>query len=483
MAGSSLERLNLAAVKRGIYAKDYHRFFLKAWKISEPHTPYIPNWHVPYLCSVLQAEVERIAAGRKKKQDLIINIPPRSSKSWVVTMALNAWAWINYPWLKFVTSSYNANLATDHSRRTRAIIESPWFVNNWIGKFNIVHDVNRLNEFENDRGGFRKAVGTGAGITGKGGDIIIADDPLDPQAAYSEAERNQVNQWWDTTMYSRLNDQETGLRIIVCQRLHHDDLVGHVLRKMPGRYRVIRIPGEIKTQGFSVAPRELAKNYEKGLFFPKRFSIPVLADMKVSYGGTGYANQIGQEGSQDSGSIFKRAWFQRRWKVLPAKMHQVIFSWDMAFKDKKDSSYVVGQVWGRVGALYFLMHQVREKLDFPATIAAFRGLCIKFPEAIAKIVEDKANGPAVVAMLKSSIPGIIAAPKTASKEEASHAAAPIWEAGNVVLPSDGSWVEEFIDEHIRFPQAKYNDSVDAANQALLYFHGKKTQGIEGMSSL
>jgi len=461
-------RITLEAVQREIYKREYYRFFLRAWDIIEPGTEFIDNWHVKYLCDILQEEITRIAAGKPKKQDLIINIPPRSAKSSIVTMLLNAWAWINYPHLKFITASYAATLATSHSRKTRDVIESPWYQASFPSAFHLKHDTNRADEFENNLGGVRKAVGSGGTITGAGGDVIIADDPLDPESAYSDTERETVNRWWNQTMYSRLNNQKIGLRIIVMQRLHEEDLTGTVLKKLKGKYRLIKIPGEINSDNVSVKPKDLEAKYKKGLFFPTRYDTEILEGYKESLGSMGYANQISQSGTPTDGTIYKRPFFRRRWKVLPARFDEVVQSWDFAFKDLKTSDFVAGQVWGRKGAMYFLIYRLNEKLDFVASVAAVKSVSAMYPQATRILIEDKANGPAIISSLKSKISGIIPVKAEKSKVARAHATTPVWESGNVILPSDPG-TEDFVEQHIKFPKSKNDDEVDASNQALNHF--------------
>ena len=470
--------LSLADVRRAIYEKSYYRFFLKAWEIVEHQTELIPNWHIEFICNLLQAEAERVAGGGRRSKDLIINIPPRSGKSNLVTIFFNAWAWIQFPGLKFITASYGADLASSHSRKTRDLIESAWFQENWGDRFKIKDDINRLNEYENDKGGMRRAVGAGAGITGKGADFIIIDDPQDPRRAYSETERDEVNRWYDQTIYTRLNDQAVGVRVIVMQRLHENDLVGHVLSHSRDDFRRITIPAEMDRE-FDIHPPELKKEYRDGLYFPERFPRDVLNNFRKVLGARGYANQMGQSPAPDAGQIFKREWFTRRWKVLPGDLDVVIQSWDMAFKDTADGSKVVGQVWGKRGGLIFLIDQIRERLDFNGTIAAFLSMTKRHPAAWKKLVEDKANGPALISSLSSKVPGIIGVPKRDSKEAASYAVTPIWESGNVILP-DQPWVEEFIEEHVKFPAARDDDQVDAANQAIRELMQEPKKGSDGM---
>ena len=309
------------------------------------------------------------------------------------------------------------------------------------------------------------------GVTGKGGDFILVDDPHDPKRAASEVDRKSVIHWWDQTLYSRLNDLEVGVRIIIMQRLHEEDLTGYVLEKNGERIDHICIPGENGEGAHEISPKDLIKFYDKdGLFFPQRFSRKILDDYRIALGSIGYANQILQSPAPDLGIIYQRPWFQRRWKILP-DLHEIIFSWDMAFKDAQENSMVVGQAWGRRNALYFLLDQIKDHLDFIKTIKAVINLKDIWPKGGTILVEDKANGPAIIKVLEDKIPGIIPVPKLDSKEAMAHSVTPAWESGNIILP-DLPWVSDFIEEHVKFPNSKYDDQCDASAQAIKYFMDK-----------
>ena len=200
---------------RSICKDSYYEFFNIAWEVLEPTTALIPNWHIKYLCDLLQCEIERIANDKPKDRDIIINVPPRSLKSSIATVFLNAWAWIKYPQLKFITASYSEKLAVQHSVATRRLIESEWYREHFGYSFKLTSDQNVKSWFENDKTGMRKAVGVGSGITGSGGDVIIADDPINPDLAMSEVERKNCIEWYNQTLYSRLNNQAIGLKVVV----------------------------------------------------------------------------------------------------------------------------------------------------------------------------------------------------------------------------------------------------------------------------
>ena len=236
------------------------------------------NWHIEYLCNVIQDRFERVARKEKKLKDLLICIPPRSLKSMIVTIMSTAWLWTNYPHLKVITASYSNDLSIEHTLKTRRIIESEWYKELFGDLFKITTDQNEKSKYENDKSGDRRAASVGGTITGGGADIIIVDDPLKAQESNSQVALLKAWEWYSQTMFSRLNNQETGLRIVVMQRLHENDVAGMIIKSNMA-YDVINIPAEISEK---VSPIELKDRYIDGLFFPKAFSREVLNNAKAS---------------------------------------------------------------------------------------------------------------------------------------------------------------------------------------------------------
>jgi len=285
----------------------YYEFFKCAWHILHPKEELIDNWHIKYLCDKLQAITYQIKSQDKKDKDLIINIPPRSLKSMIVTIMWNAWSWIVYPEMKFITSSYSAGLSIDHSGMTKQIIESEWYQYLW-GDIQLRADQRATSKYANISSGSRRATSVGGTITGVGADVVIADDPINPKKAASERERNNCISWWKQTMSTRLDNQEIGVKIIVMQRLHEDDLTGHILSK-DSNYEHICIPGE--NVNVEVSPKVLNKYYVDNLFFMKRFNRFWLDNLLEELGSQGYAGQILQIPAPQEGNMIKKAWFSR----------------------------------------------------------------------------------------------------------------------------------------------------------------------------
>lgn len=459
----------------------YYNFFKAAWRILEPNNPFVDNWHFKYLCDEFQEEIHRIGRHEPKTTDVIANIPPRSGKSMMASVQLTPWAWIHYPWLRFINSSFDMSLSTDHLVGSRDIIRSDWYQENWGHIYQLSGDQNVKGFYKNDKRGYRLACSVGSPPTGKGADVIIADDLIDPMAADSEADRIMANKHYDQALYNRLNQPSIGVRFLIMQRLNEDDTAGNAMKKNPQGYRKIVIPAEITSP---IEPPELNKNYKDGLFFPQRFTKEILSAAEMVHGKIGFASQYNQAIIAGSGNNFQRTWFNTYGR--PPEMFDVVRSyWDLSFKKGPKNSYVVGQVWGVIGKANYLLFQYRAKAGINESEDAIIMVLNKFPMISETVIEDKANGPAVMEQLANVVPNLVPWPRENkmmdSKEARWLAASPIVRQGNVWIPSPepGTWaaeidpethktaIEVFLTEVTTAPNSKYKDQIDTFAMAMI----------------
>jgi predicted phage terminase large subunit-like protein len=436
-------------------------FVRQAWCIVEPSAIFVPNWHIDAIVEHLEA------VSRGQIRNLLINVPPRHAKSLLVSVFWPVWEWIHWPHRRWLFSSYAAQLSIRDSLKCRRLIESPWYQANWSHCFTLTSDQNQKSRFENDKSGYRLSTSVGGAATGEGGDRVVCDDPHNVQEAISDAIRKATLSWWDEVMSTRLNDPKTAAKLIIMQRCHQQDLSGHVLEQ--GGWEHLCLPAEYEGSKRATSIGWADPRTEHGeLLWPERFGTSEIGELKRSLGSYAAAGQLQQRPSPAEGGILKRDWW-RYYTVLPETFDEVIQSWDCAFKDTDSSDFVVGQVWGRKGADKYLLDQVRGRMDCPATIRAVKKLSEKWPKAHAKVVEDKANGPAVIQMLRHEITGLIAVNPEGGKQARVHAVSPQIESGNVYLPlpSTTPWVDAFIEECAVFPNGPHDDQVDAMSQALL----------------
>ena len=453
-------------------------FFERAFKeVLDPACNYIPNWHLKYCCDLMQKEVERIAEKRPKEKDFIINIPVRSGKSLLFSVALNAWAWIKYPSLKFISASYAKSLSMQLSTKTRDLIKSDWYQVRFGHIYSLKDDSDTKTLFETSKGGLRFATSTGASVTGIGGDIIIADDLVNPEEANSLVQRQSANEWYDITLWSRLNNPAIGSRVVVMQRLHEKDLTGHLLEK--GNYEHICIPAEATSQ---IKPKELVLNYTNGLFFEKRFTGAVLEDFKKALTPRGYFAQMLQSPKIESGNIINTSKLILSDNV-PTPI-QTIQCWDTAFKTGEQNDYSVCATWYRFKEgtedRFFLADIFRGKIEFPELKRKVSELNARYkPQKI--LIEDKASGQSLYQELKrdQSLYGILTTVlPDRDKVARAYAITPIVDAGHVYINSKASWVHDFMEELSHFDSGEHDDQVDAFCYGLQFLKKKEPRIIK-----
>lgn len=475
----------LAAISAELASRSLREFVRQAWPIVEPSTPFVPGWHIDAVIDHLKAVT------RGDIRNLLINVPPRHMKSLLVAVLWPAWEWIRWPERRWLFSSYGAQLSIRDSVKCRRLIESPWYQERWGDRFVLTTDQNTKTRWDNDRSGYRIATSVGGAATGEGGDRIVCDDPHNVQEAESDSIRKATLEWWDVVMSTRVNDPKTAAKVVVMQRCHQQDLSGHLLEQ-GGGWEHLCLPAEyegscvVTSIGWSDPRKEPGE-----LLWHERFGTTEIEELKRSLGSYAAAGQLQQRPSPAGGGLLKRHWF-RYWQPPGAHLPPVVVrfpdgterpiaavevatveesaqSWDCAFKDLETSDFVVGQVWGRVGSGFLLLHQIRERMNCPATVRAVRELSAKWPHCLAKLIEDKANGSAVIQMLQHEIPGILPVNPEGGKVARAAAVSPLLEAGNVYLPHPlyAPWVNDFIEECAAFPNGAHDDQVDAMTQVLL----------------
>src|SRR5581483_7195003 len=439
-----------------------------AWPLLEPGTPLEWNWHLDLICEWLTL------VQRRECRRLIINVPPQTMKSRLISVFYPAWSWTKAAGHRFLCSSYSGDLATDHNIERRQILDSAWFQETFPGRVAFSRDQNRVTSFKNTVGGRMMVPSPTSTATGRGAHDVIADDLVSVDDADSETKRVAANNFWDRTLRSRLSNQITGAFIVVMQRLHEEDLTGHLLKKNPGQWEHIAIPmiaEKDETWKFPISGRVVTRKQGEPLW-PARFPLEICQALEKDFGPYYWSAQYQQSPAPASGGIIKRSWISY-YRERPSKFDFKCQSWDCTFKDTSKSDFVAGHVWARRGGDFYLLRRVHERMDTPATMAAIRGTRVLHRDANVILIEDKANGPAVISMLRNEIPGILAwDPKGDSKESRLRAVAPLFAAGNVHFPDPeiegNEWVVDVVEQLVKFPKVAHDDDCDATSQALIY---------------
>ena len=469
--------LDIQAIQAEKMRRSYKEFVKGAWGVIEPQGKFYDNWHISAICDVVQSVIDGDIL------NIIINIPPRHSKSRLISDLLVPWVWIRDPWMRFLYAAYAEELSLIASRYSRTVLKSKWYQDRWGEEFLITSQRDR--SIENDMGGYRRVKSVTGGATGQGGHVIVADDPLKAQDAFSEQIRTFTNDnWWDHTYSNRIEggDVEKGRRIVVMQRLHDMDLTGHILAKESGyKWYHLCLPLEFDPDRKCILYIDKRKFFEdprkkKGeVLHPERFG-PTAVEGEKAKGSYYWYSQYQQDPVPEGGGIVRADWIMKNLYIEEPRYwydqcYKLIQSWDLTFSDKNTSDYVVGQLWGQYRNDLYLLDTIRTRMNFPKTVQAIVNMKTAWPKTQQIIIEEKANGQAMIDTLKGKIPGIVAYnPKTKDKTERLSMVSWMFEAGHVHFPDPEihqfSWIMDTISEITRFPAAPYDDTVDATSQAL-----------------
>jgi len=436
------------------------------------------QYSTPAHLQRLLAELEDVERGKVRR--LLVNMPPRHGKSLTTSKYFPAWYLGRNPDKRVIVACHTASLALGFSRIARNLLQD--FGERVFG-IRIADDSASVEEWNirGKRGGLA-AAGVGGPLTGKGADVLIIDDPIkDWASAFSSSQRDSIWDWYRTVARTRL--APGGAIIVVQTRWHEDDLTGR-LRKhaedlgQDWHEATMPMVDDAGAELPDFTNRDAWKRAVRGrILWESRYHPDEVAETREDVGSYAWEALYQQRPSSPEGEILKRDW----WKYFttdPARVREgvrllklddleiEVQSWDCAFKDLASSDFVVGGELGVLGSDRFLLDVVRDRMSFPATLAAIRAFRSKHPKAIATYVEDKANGPAVIATLDKEFPGIIPVNPEGGKIARARAVSPIAESGHVWLPEGAEWVSEFVEECAAFPRAKNDDQVDMLTQAL-----------------
>lgn len=462
-----------------------HGFVRRAWPIIEPAAKFADGWHLKLIC----AHLEAVSRGELKR--LIINIPPGMGKSSLVCVLWPAWDWLAHPERKFFFTSYSQKLSRRDSRATHALVSSTWYQERWPTR--IDHGKTESADDWSVIGGGQRFASTcpkGQG-TGWHPHVKVADDPNPPRDAaggkgVTATALDAVAEYWSGTMGSR-GDPETVAEVVIQQRVHEADLSGVLLDA--GGYTHLRLPMEYDSSEPCETPWGKDPRRKDGeLLCPARRGRAAVEALKKSLRTpSNIAAQLDQRPHAKGGGTFRRQWF-KPWRSLPPIDELILYQmWDCNFGDGETPDPVCGQTWALhiPTASMYLLHLRWGRWDLFETLENVAEMAALFPTALWHGVEAKANGPAVVQLLRGKIPGMVAVNR-GNKSTRAHAASAVWEGGNAYVPADpmgsldlarfggegvlewqGRTVEDFVDEHIGWPHRRLDDQVDCGSHVLV----------------
>jgi predicted phage terminase large subunit-like protein len=448
---------------RSFLRRDLVTFTQRCFHELYPQTKFLMNWHI----ELMLAKLEACRLGKINR--LIIVVPPRHLKSLCASVALPAF-WLGHnPAAQIICVSYGQELSDKLARDCRAIMNTSWYQSIFPARLST--DKQSVQEFTTTAKGFRLATSVGGVLTGRGGDVIIIDDPLKPDEAFSESQRRNCNQWHDHTLRSRLNDKQKGCIILIMQRLHEDDLVGHVLSQED--WEVVRLPAIAEEDEKQVIETVLGRlefiRRAGEVLHSERESKDTLDGILRTIGSYNFAGQYQQTPAPFGGGLIKEAWLNRYGPAeLPTSFDQILQSWDTANKAAELNDYSACTTWGIKDKRFYLLHVLRKRMEFPALKRAVREQSEAFnPDVI--LIEDKASGTQLIQeLLEESLSAVTRYKSEGDKVMRLVAHSATFENGFVHLPREAHWLQDYIHELTTFPASKYDDQVDSTSQALAW---------------
>ncbi len=466
--------MTLTAVEYSVLCRnDFYTFMHRAFLELNRDSLFSHTWHNELIASKLQSCLDG------KITRLIINLPPRSLKSHAATVCFPAYVFGHKPSAQIICASYGQQLAEKHSHDCRTLMGSKWYKE--LFSVQLSSRKQSVQEFMTTANGFRLATSVGGVLTGRGADIIIIDDPLKPDEAVSPSRRQAVNDWYDDTVYSRLNDKRKGCIVIIMQRLHEDDLVGHVVEREEWDW--VRLPAiaeedEIHEIVSGIGKKTVRRRAGEALH-PDREPLEVLENMRRTVGEYNFAGQYQQDPAPLGGGMVKAEWFRRYTPgTEPARFDQIFQSWDTANKSSELNDYSVCTAWRQKNRRIYLLHVLRKRLDYPDLKRAVREQVERFRPANV-LIEDKASGTQLIQeLVREGVYGITRYETTMDKVMRLHSISSTIENGFVYLPTESDWLAAYEHELMTFPSGKYDDQTDSTSQALDWLkQGMQVYGV------
>lgn len=478
-----------------------HTFLAQAWPIFEGGREFTDGWAIGAISEHLQAVIE----GEIK--DLLINQPPRTTKSSLCAVCLTPWTWIHFPSTQFFYTSYSDKLSIRDHVKARRLIESSWYQTRWRDAYQLTDDQNTKIRYDNTKGGYRVASSTDGTVTGEGGDILVCDDPNSANDL-SDAKLDGVLGWWRQVMPTRLNDFKKGRRIVTQQRIHEKDISGEIITSdTDGNWVKLILPMEFEAKRRCITVKLPSTNGAKWrdprqkegeLLWPERIGVPELKRLKKELGSQyAISGQLQQRPAPGEGGIIKKAWFKWWREPTPPRLKYIVLSVDTAMSEEKEAAFSSATTWGVFDDPYTMIPSVillsrwRDQVEYPELRKRITRLADHYldlgplsepplpkntkcrPNLV--LIERKNNGISLIQEMSRSgrvITGFNP-DKLGDKTQRVRLITPLLESGRVWVPTAKPkfdrlkpWADEFVESCGTFPKATARDDVDTMTQAL-----------------
>jgi predicted phage terminase large subunit-like protein len=453
---------NPRALLDALLRNDLAAFIQRSFQTVAPGQRYLHNWHIEAIAHHL----EQCRLGETRR--LIITLPPRNLKSICASVAFPAFVLGHDPKQRIVCVSYAHDLVIKHARDCRAVMESAWY-RRLFPRTRIDPRKNTETEFETTARGFRLSTSVGGTLTGRGGNLIVIDDPMKPAEAMSETRRVAVSGWYDTTLSSRLDHKTEDVIVLVMQRLHVDDLVGHLLGKgeawthldLPA---IAEVPQEI-----AIGEGRIHCRAAGSLLHPDREPMSVLDEQKASMGSQAFSAQYQQAPVPPGGALVQWAWF-KTYTQLPKRTSgdRIVQSWDTASKTSATNDFSVCTTWLVHGKDSYLIDVLRRRLEYPELRRLIQSHAAAYAASTVLIEDTNAGTHLIQELQREGELRPIAVKPEGDKIVRMEAQTADIEAGHVHIPEAASWLGDFQTEIMAFPYGRHDDQVDSVSQFLAW---------------
>jgi predicted phage terminase large subunit-like protein len=451
-----------------IFRSDFPSFVQKCFHELNPGTAFDAAWHIDAIAHV----ASQIMIGSLTRA--IVNLPPRSLKSLILSIALPAYILGHDPRRKIICVSYSQDLSDKLSLDFRRIVETNWH-RRLFPQFKLVR--NATNEITTTQGGFRLATSVGGTMTGRGGDLILIDDPINASEVLSKSTRESVVHWYKTALLSRLDNQSAGAIMVIMQRLHPDDLTGHLIEQ--GGWELLSLPAIAPEDRVIRLPYGKFRCWAKGEpLQPNRMPLAILDSIKNSLGADHYNAQFLQTPLPETGVMLRRDWLGvYDVAPLPVDGDEIVQSWDTAMKATDSADYSVCLTFRvRNKNQYFLLNVFRARLEFPELSKIVVSHAQEY-RANTILIEDAGSGTSLIQTAKQQgLQGVIGLKPKTDKETRMYTQTAKLEAKSLFVPKNAHWLNDFMTEYLSFPKCRHDDQIDALSQFLLYRTNKELDG-------
>jgi len=459
-----------------ILRSDLASFTAKAFSTVEPGKSYLPNWHI----RAIAWQLEKVIRGETRQ--LLITMPPRSLKSICASVAFPAFVLGRDPTRRILCISYADRLVSKHARECRTVMSSPWY-QRVFPRTRLSRDKNTELEFETTLHGSRFSTTVQGALTGFGGSLIILDDPQKSDDTGSAVRRASVLDWYRNTLVSRRDNKREDAIVVVMQRLHVDDMAGYLISR--GGWTHLNLPAiAIVDEEIEIGDGMVHHRTAGDCLHPEREGEKELAEVRADMGSFHFAAQYQQEPVPEQGNLIRWDWFERYAQPPAAERgSRIVQSWDLGVSGGGDSNYTVCITARIRGNTIHILDVFRKQLDFPSLRKAYGKLAARFGANVC-LIEKAGNAHALAADLKRgsapNVPTPRLVPVKGGKEERMALASSRIEDGDVLLPEQAAWLDEFRTELLAFPRGRHDDQVDALSQLINWTGGERdSQSVGG----